>query len=406
MLVYISINGIILSALLMYFNARKFPSSIYLSLFIFAISLNGIIQYAMLYSNSISLIAIFTTHFAFILLLTGPAFYLYIRSVLSDNYRLYRKDLWHLVPMTIYLISVIPYYLRPFSEKTALAQEIVNDRSILSEYKFGWLAEILSNGIIYVSRPLLAMFYIGWSIGMLILYLKRHEDKLVFRGQSFMLKWLYVFISSSLLLVVSNFVLMTYTWVSNTADLFYTINTLQVLSFVGLTILLISPFFFPEILYGLPRVPVMISGDGSAPETTSIMEEGISKYNLKFETDYLNKICNKIESIMQTDQPYSQIDLNMARFSGLVDVPFHHLAYYFREVKKQSFNDFRNEWRIKYAKNFILEGNAEELTLEAIGLKSGFTNRSTFFRAFKRVEGVAPAEYLAKTRQKSSSNHL
>ena len=404
MLVYFSINGIILSALLMYFNARKFPSSIYLSLFIFAISINGIIQYAMLYSSSIFLIAIFTTHFAFLLLLTGPAFYLYIRSILSDNYRLHRKDLWHLVPMIIYLISVVPYYLRPFSEKIALAKEIANDRSFLSEYKFGWLAEILSNGIIYVSRPLLALCYIGWSIGMLIHYLLRHEDKLVFSGQSFMIKWLYVFISSSLLLVVSNFVLMTYTWASNTADLFYTINTLQVLSFVGLTILLISPFFFPEILYGLPRVPVVISNIESVPETTLCLDEGSSKYIPKFETDYLNQICNKVEGIMHTDQPYSQIDLNMARFSGIVDVPFHHLAYYFREVKKQSFNDFRNEWRINYAKNLILEGNAEDLTLEAIGLKSGFTNRSTFFRAFKRTEGIAPAEFLAKIRQGSPSN--
>ena len=406
MLIYLSINGIILSVLLMYFNARKFPSTIYLSLFVFTISLSGIIQYVMLYSKSVFLTAIFSTHFAFILYLIGPAFYLYIRSLISDNYRLYRKDLWHLVPMIIYLISVLPYYATPFPEKIAIAGEIVKDPNFLGTHKFGWLSELFSNGIVYVTRPLLALCYILWSIEMLIRFLKRKEDKWVLSGQTFMIKWLYVLLSSSLVLVASNFFLMSYTWGSNTIELYYTINTLQVLSFVGLTILLISPFFFPEILYGLPRVPVMISGDGSAPETTSIMEEGISKYNLKFETDYLNKICNKIESIMQTDQPYSQIDLNMARFSGLVDVPFHHLAYYFREVKKQSFNDFRNEWRIKYAKNFILEGNAEELTLEAIGLKSGFTNRSTFFRAFKRVEGVAPAEYLAKTRQKSSSNHL
>ena len=148
----------------------------------------------------------------------------------------------------------------------------------------------------------------------------------------------------------------------------------------------------------------MISNIESVPETTLCLDEGSSKYIPKFETDYLNQICNKVEGIMHTDQPYSQIDLNMARFSGIVDVPFHHLAYYFREVKKQSFNDFRNEWRINYAKNLILEGNAEDLTLEAIGLKSGFTNRSTFFRAFKRTEGIAPAEFLAKIRQGSPSN--
>jgi AraC-like DNA-binding protein len=55
-------------------------------------------------------------------------------------------------------------------------------------------------------------------------------------------------------------------------------------------------------------------------------------------------------------------------------------------------------------KKLILEGKASGLTLEAIGIQSGFANRITFFRAFKRVEGVAPSDFLAKMNQNSSSN--
>jgi len=404
MLAYLSINGIILSALLLYFNARKFPSSIYLSIFVFAISLNGITQYIILYSQSVFLTALFITHFAFLFFLTGPAFYLYIRSLLSDNYRRYRKDIWHLVPMTIYLISVIPYCAKPFSEKMAIAEEIVKDPGFLADYKFGWLSELFSVGFVYVSRPLLALCYIVWSIGMVIRFVKRSEDKWVLSGQTFMIKWLYVFMSSSFALVASQFILMFYSWGTDTGDLFYTMNALQILSAIGLIILLVSPFFFPEVIYGLPRLTVQNSGGGTTSENDIAIYDGNIKYSPNFEAAYLDQISRKIETAMQTGQLYTQLDLNMARFSVMVDIPFHHLAYYFREVKNQSFNDFRNDWRINYAKQLIREGKAEELTLEAIGLKSGFTNRSTFFRAFKRAEGIAPAEFLAKMSSNSSSD--
>jgi AraC-like DNA-binding protein len=304
--------------------------------------------------------------------------------------------------MTVYLVSVLPYYFKPFSEKIAIAQEIVNTPGFLSQYKFGWLAELFSNAFIYVSRPLLALCYVLWSIGMFIRFLKRKEDKWVFSGQAFMIKWLYVFLSSSLVLVASHFVMMIYTWEYGRGDLFFTINTLQVLSALGMTILLVSPFFFPEVLYGLPRLPIPISEDGPVPETGGLSDEGIAKYIPKFEADYLIQMSVKIDNIMLTEQPYSQLDLNMMKFSVMVDVPFHHLAYYFREVKQQSFNDFRNDWRINYTKKLILEGKADELTLEAIGLKAGFTSRSTFFRAFKKAEGIAPGEFLARISQNSS----
>jgi AraC-like DNA-binding protein len=99
---------------------------------------------------------------------------------------------------------------------------------------------------------------------------------------------------------------------------------------------------------------------------------------------------------MKELQPYLQSDCNLAYFSKLTKIPVHHLAYYFREEKRQSFNDFRNEWRIKHAKNLIKEGKNAELTLEAIGLLSGFSSRNTFFTAFKKAEGISPGSYAAK----------
>jgi AraC-like DNA-binding protein len=99
---------------------------------------------------------------------------------------------------------------------------------------------------------------------------------------------------------------------------------------------------------------------------------------------------------MKELQPYLQPDCNLAYFSKLINIPSHHLSYYFREVKKQTFNDYRNEWRINHAKKLIKEGKASEMTLEAIGMLSGFSSRNAFITDFKKVEGISPGAYASR----------
>ena len=131
-------------------------------------------------------------------------------------------------------------------------------------------------------------------------------------------------------------------------------------------------------------------------QKTSSSPEKTNKHPLSFESDYLHSIGRKADFCMKELHPYLQPNFNLFKLSVLIDIPVHHLAYYFREEKKQSFNDFRNEWRINNAKKLIREGKASELTMEAIGLLSGFSSRNTFLAAFKKAEGIAPAVFAAQ----------
>jgi len=53
MLLYLSITGIVLALILLYFNASRYKSSIYIGVFFFVISLNGLNQFALLYSKTV-----------------------------------------------------------------------------------------------------------------------------------------------------------------------------------------------------------------------------------------------------------------------------------------------------------------------------------------------------------------
>lgn len=159
--------------------------------------------------------------------------------------------------------------------------------------------------------------------------------------------------------------------------------------------LLISPFLFPAILYGLPRMPERAKRLNQDGEKTGKQTNESRQTTIQFESDYLESIDRKTNSYMEKHQLYLQSDCNLSQFSKHIGVPAHHLAYYFREVKKQRFNDFRNEWRINHAKSLIREGKANEITLEAIGSLSGFSSRNAFTTYFKKVEGTSPSVYAS-----------
>lgn len=398
MLLYLSVTGIILSLLLWYFNGGKFRSTIYLGIFFLVLSLYGINQYVLLYSGSVFLVSVIMTNIAFTSYLIGPMLYWYVRSILSDNSSLKKSDLWHLLPMVVYFAAALPYLFSSYSYKVEIAKAVVHDVGFLSTYKFTVLSEIFPNVVVYLSRPVLVLVYTILSVNLFIRYLKRKSNLLVLSGQVFMIKWLSSLIGFTLLLVGSHLISVFQSFINN-SDVFFTTNLLQILSAVGLIGLLVSPLFFPDILYGLPRFRVPISRALLVETSEMEPEEEIKPRDPSFETDYMVLIDKKMHSCMQEFKPYLQPELNLTRFSDILHLPTHHLAYFFREVKRQSFNDYCNECRVEYAKTLMQEGKTSDVTLEAVGILSGFNNRSTFFRAFKKFEGISPGSFMASMSQ-------
>jgi AraC-like DNA-binding protein len=395
MLLFFSILGIFLSLILLYFNVKKNRSTLYLGLFFLFLSLYGLYQYILLYSKSVTLISIFLFNFAIIsapVYLIGPMFYLYFRCVLKDDPRLTRRNLWHLLPMTIYLIIAFPKTLIPWPEKVEAARALVQDTNFLQEFKSTILSGFLPVSLQYLMRPMLVLGYTLWSAGMFINYLNKGKETAVFSRQLFMKKWLCILLAFLLTLVVTQILLIFRAFEMEFSDYYFHINLLRILSVFGLTGLLITPFFFPSILYGLPRLPESLNDQRKAVTKEKDLHRNIRHKHL-MEKSYLDSIGKQVDTYMEKHKPYLQPELNISQVSVQLGVPVHHLGYFFKEVKKQPFHDYRNKWRIKHAKKLIREGKNNEMTLEAIGTMSGFSNRNAFSNAFRKFEGKSPATY-------------
>jgi AraC-like DNA-binding protein len=397
MVLFLSITGIVLSGILVYFNARKFRSSVYLGVFFFLVSLYGLIYYMVVASQSVVLVSLFMMHPVFLTYLAGPSLYLYFRSLLTDDPRLKRRDFWHGLPAAVFLLASLPWYFTPWPEKLETSRQLVGNIVSLRTLHTSLLYDFINPALVFLSRPLLLFCYAIAAVVMLIRLRERKMRSTVLSQQRYMTIWLTVLLVCVFIMVTSHMVSIFVAYLSDDIRMYFTLDILQMFSAIGLTGLLISPFFFPSILYGMPRYP---SGP-PLPEAAVLVCDGVQpavKHGEKkdFEADYLLTVGQKVERCMADFQPYLQQECNLACVARITAIPAHHLAYYFREVKNQPFNDYRNTLRVEHAKKLMAEGRTRDLTLEAIGLLSGFATRNTFYNAFRRVEGVAPGVWVER----------
>ena len=335
-------------------------------------------------------------NFTFLFYLTGPMLFFYIRSLLTDKARLKRIDILHFIPAGIFFINTIPFYLSSWTYKEHIASSLIENVIFLKSFSVSFLYEIIPAPLIYLSRPFLLLFYSLWSFVIFIRYLNNKKYSMVLSHQRYMNRWIWILLSVIIVLTVSHLIPMFLAYMREDLRFYNSFTLLQTISGITLAGLLTLLLFFPGILYGMPRIP---DPENSFDDKSDAKDANVinARKTPQFESEYLLLIRRSVDNCMEEFKPFLQPDCNLVYISGLVRIPAHHLAYYFREEKKQSFNSFRNEYRVKYAKSLIINGKAKEMTLEAIGLLSGFKTRKTFIDSFKKVEGISPGAFLNRT---------
>lgn len=396
MLLFLSILGLILSAILLVYGIGRSTSSIYLGFFFFLVSLYSFIEYVVVYSKFVPLVAAIFLNLGFISYLTGPVLYWYFRSVLNDDSHLKKKDLWHLLPMLIFLVGTMNYIVTPWPFKLEIATRLVENRNFIGEFEYVYLYQLIPKHLVYLSRPVLIFIYAIFSLAAMVRFIRKKAATNVFARPTYVIKWLSVLLGFLFVLIVSHTLFLKESFAKQDSNLFYTLNLMQTLSFIGLTGLMISTFFFPGILYGLPQLPTPNDSSLKNDENKGFLNKSQSKSKKNFKTDYLQSIEQKTNACMKELQPYLQADCNLATIAKLTQIPAHHLSWFFREIKHQTFNDYRNQWRVEHAKNLILEGRSSDLSMEGIGLLSGFSSRNAFYNAFKKVVNSSPSAFASQ----------
>jgi YesN/AraC family two-component response regulator len=149
----------------------------------------------------------------------------------------------------------------------------------------------------------------------------------------------------------------------------------------------------PHILYAFPRIEEVFSSVSSSVKEIINPIVHVVNENTLFTDEYILHIQNAIQ--LCVDQKlYLLIDFDKGMLSHQSKIIQYHLNYYFKEVLKIKFTDWRNELRVEYAKKMLQSGYLDNHKLESLAHECGFANHVSFFSLFKKYTDLTPKEFL------------
>ena len=384
--------GITLALIVLFFNQGNKSANLYLGLFLLCFNVFTLTHYAFLFLNSEYLIAILLIlPFNSLIYVVGPFAYLYIRSILNDDTKFTKLDFFHFFPFFLNFIDNIPVFFS-WEIKLKAASYIINNNwaelDALLPYK------LMTIKVNFTLRVIQLFFYV-----LLIWFLIISKKFKFYKGRAnpnqltVIKKWSIFFTLLFSFLAINyvgiGIIFLKYTdkevLTGNGIFLFYFV-------FIGLIILEIGLLLYPQILYGIPLYrqvqPVSQLSDVDEIQITN---------SLKNNTSILSdEQLNLIElSLMEwiNSKKYLDSDASMVSLSKDINIPLYQIRYYFNQISKEKFIDWRNSLRVDYAVELIKQGKGKDITIETLGKISGFKTYSSFIQFFKQRRGVLPSDF-------------
>lgn len=121
--------------------------------------------------------------------------------------------------------------------------------------------------------------------------------------------------------------------------------------------------------------------ENSTPEE---YRESITADNLYFQ---------KLELLCKDHHIYTDSTLNREKVAEKLGISAGYVSQIVNTITGDNFANYINQYRVEAVKEMISNSEYENYNLLAMGLESGFTSKTTFYKAFKKVTGQTPNEY-------------
>lgn len=352
-------HGIFLGILLI--TARKsYKANIYLALLLFLFSFY-LFENALSSSGYISLFPhlLYTT--IPLIYLIAPLFYTYTRSLLIKDFKLRLADGLHLVPFVTEVIILAPFYFLSAEIKLKIYSVSLSNTAAwtFNIYFFGYILYILSAlGYFFASFRLLSK--------------ARKEEP----GRNGQLVWLRQ----------SSLALFGYVAIS-----------------LVFSVLLLFDGGFRTVAYNLNLIMqmVLIQGVGYVafmkPQVFRNTSENGSTKKYRFSSLDPKTMANHKLMLLEVmkAEPYLDPDLSPEQLAGKLGISKHHFSQLLTEALHTNFYDFINQYRVEKAKQLLALENYRDAKILHIAYDSGFSNKSTFLRSFRKLTGITPSEFKA-----------
>ncbi len=383
-MVYTSLVLVLIVSLLFLLNHwRQNKGIAYLVLIIIGFGLRQTTLLVLNTSRDPLLLASFIAHMDPIIMLIGPFFIYYFKSVVKGEIVLDKMLFVLLIPALLCFINLMPYFAIPFENKVAYYRQASINRPALA----------------YLFLPLnyqfsLAMLY---NLGCLI-YGLRYLSKTKAGNGTYLKKKVSVLINRILVIIPINvipnlLVLILLTLKSKELGKidFANPDVFNDQFLFLLTLLLpLSLFLIPSWLYN-EKDPLSFLENFVLTYKSLVNEKSKLSAEDSFEK---SSDLDRIISYIETQKPYIKTAFSLHDISQALNIPHNRVATCFSKQLKVAFPSYRNKLRIQYATDLLRSGTHLTTSIEGIAEMSGFKSKSIFYKIFKEEHGTTPIDWI------------
>ncbi|MCB0743526.1 MAG: AraC family transcriptional regulator [Ignavibacteriae bacterium] len=286
-----------------------------------------------------------------------PLMYFYVKSRLS--LKINKIDFFCFVPVLIYLVLAVPFYVLTSEEKIGVVSKQENRYIIFHGF---WAFYYL----------ILWMFF-GW---LSLKFIKKREQLNNYSAQEKKeLKWLRAIMSTFMIIALLD---VGFYFLGNKMVELKTI-TAYITTTMHASIIYIMGYLAilnPKILFD--QKPALYERSTlSNDKAKSILEE-IIRY-------------------VENKKPFLDSSLRMSQLADELSISNNQLSQVLNQELDKNFNEFINSYRVKEVQERLKESKYQNLTMLAIAEDSGFNSKNAFNRAFKYHTGMTPSQYKKAT---------
>ena len=359
---------------LLFTNGRKLEGgNLYLAILFLLTGIQSLSHIKVIEEIEIHIASVFFINTASISFLIGPAYYFYVRSLINPKFKLQRNHLVHLLPFLIFFMETLPYICSPYSSKIELINAIkINPIQILDIPLL-----IGKSNLFYFLRPVVLLFYLYITTRFFQankFLLKNHYSTF---QTNILKRWVQMIIIFSAIVYISNLIFTVNNYFTRDIDGLIILTRLAAILLVFLCIQL---FINPYVLYGFTEVKYFSN-------TSLIAKLYLVKEKTAYSQEWIDDLCRQFDQL-EMNKSYLQPSYSMKQLKDELQIPSKSITYYFSEIAKNSFSEWKNKKRTEHAIKLIDEGYLRKYTREQLANECGFLSRSNFNQALKKYSTI------------------
>ena len=106
-----------------------------------------------------------------------------------------------------------------------------------------------------------------------------------------------------------------------------------------------------------------------------------------------NPYFQKLEMLCKEENIFEDCTLNREKVAEKLGISAGYVSQIVNTITGDNFANYINQYRVEAVKKMLSNPEYDNYTLLTMGLESGFTSKTTFYNAFKKVTGQTPNEY-------------